>query len=813
MLQDFRVGLKLLWKEKAFTMTALLTLALCIGANSAIFTVLHKVVLEPLPFAESERLVTMYNIYPGLGMADRGANSVPDYLDRRQLTDVFDSVALSGGAGHDVGMNGSPARLNGQNVTPSFFRVLRVSPLLGRIFTEEETVFGKDKYAVLGYGLWKDMFGKDPAVVGKDIRLNAVPYRILGVMPEGFAAPGSEARVWTPMAFDPRTEYERHSNSWGMIARLKPGVTLRQAQERIDALNRANLDRFPQFRKLLIDARFATPVKGLKDVMVRDVRSILYLLQAAVGFVLLIGCVNVANLMLVRSNIRMKELAIRFSLGAGRWRLGRQLLTESVTLAALGGLAGVFTGIAGVRLLAYLGAKDLPRGAGIHVDAGSLAFSAAVAILTGLLFGSVPVYHLFRRDLNAVFRSNERTGTPGRHALWIRSALVVCQVSLAFVLLVGSALLTLSFSRLLLVNPGFRPERVTTAAVLLPNARYQDDARTRNMLAGLVQGIRAIPGVAQAGATTYLPFTGNRISSAITIEGYARAPGENPPVPGWGTVTPGYFEAMGIPLLQGRTFTETDTESTQQVAVIDEFLARKYWPKGNAVGGRFMRGVREFNQSGGQAYTVIGVVGSVKNGDLAEQNPVGQFYFDYKQYVPRAVRLTVRTMRDDPLVTAAIRRELQRADPEIPLLDVKTMPERLSQSVQNRRAAMVLCLLFAGIALALAAVGIYGVLAYAVTQRTREFGVRLALGAPAREVVGMVVGQGVRLALIGLLAGIAGALALTRLMTSILFDVKPGDPTVFVAMALGLMAVALGASAVPSLRAVRIQPASALRYE
>jgi len=811
MLQDFRFGLKLLWKEKAFTITALLTLALCIGANTAIFTVLHAVILNPLPFPEPERLVTLYNIYPGVEITDVGGNSAPDYFDRKQMTGVFDSVAATNSTGFDVGAEGTPVRMDGQTVTPSYFRVLRAPAMLGRTFTEDEAVFQKDKFAVLSYGLWKDMFAKDANVLGKDIRLSGIPYRIVGVMPEGFSDPGSEARIWVPLAFAPKltTDEGRHNNNWGMIARLKPGVTLTNARERVDALNKLQIERAGKLRKLLEAARFGTVVLGLKDLLVRDVRPTLYLLQAAVAFVLLIGCVNVANLMLVRSNIRMKELAIRFSLGAGRLRLGAQLLTESVTLAALGGLLGILTGYAGVRLLSYLGTRDLPRGAAIQMDAGALIFSAAVAILTGLAFGSVPVYHLFRRDLNAVFRSNERTGTTEKRALWTRSALVVCQVSLAFVLLIGAGLLTLSFVRLLSVNPGFEAHHVQTAQFSLPRSRYGDDARVRNFIAGLLSTLRSIPGVAHVGATSYLPFSGNNNNSVITIVGYNLASGELPPVPGWNNVNGGYFPAMGIPLLQGRTFIEGDGADAPKVAVIDQFLAKKYWPKGNAIGAQVRQGI----DPNGSVFTIVGIVGNVKGGDLAEHNPIGEIYFDYRQDVQRTIHLVVKSATDDPHVTAAIRRALLGADSELPLFDVKTMADRVSASMRERRAAMLICLVFAALALTLSAIGIYGVLAYTVTQRTREFGIRMALGAAAGDVIGMVIFQGVKLAAIGLVIGVAGAFALTRLMSNMLYDVKPTDPGVFLLVAAALMAVAFVASLIPSVRALRIPPATALRYE
>src|SRR5215468_5878634 len=488
MLQDIQFGLKLLWKQKAFSIAALLTLALCIGANTAVFTILHAVVLNGLPFPDADRLVTMYNLYPGVGVTDRGANGVPDYLDRRKLTDVFEEVALIGSRGYDVGQEGATRRIDGEYVTPSYFRVLKTQPLLGRTFTEDEAVLGKDRVAILTESLWDEMFARDPNVIGRDIRLSGVPYRIVGVMPKVYQALDRDQKLWVPFAFTPEqtSDDARHSNSWGMIAKLKPGVTVAQARQRVDALNKANLDLYPKYRDLLVSARFQTKVIGMKDEIVRDIKDTLYLIQAAVLGVLLIGCVNLANLTLVRTSARIKELSVRFSLGAGRWRLSRQLLTESVAISALGGLLGVWVALGGVRLLSWLGAKDLPRGGDIRIDGGVLLFTMAVTLLTGLVFGSVPLLSLFKRDLNEVFRGNERAGTAGRHALSLRAALVVIQVSLAFVLLIGSGLLTRSFFRLLTVDPGFRAENVVTAQFSLPSNRYKDAAQQRNAVEALL---------------------------------------------------------------------------------------------------------------------------------------------------------------------------------------------------------------------------------------------------------------------------------------------------------------------------------------
>ena len=814
MLQDLRFGLKLLWKEKAFSATALLTLALCIGANTAIFTVLNAVVLNPLPYPEPDRLVTMYNVYPGVGVIDRGANGVPDYLDRKQLTDFFEEVALVGYAGYEVGIEGTPQRIDGQYVTPDYFRALKVQAVLGRTFTDDEAVLGKEKVAILSNGLWKEMFGGAPDVLGKDIRLSGEPYRIVGVMPAGLADFGRRSpRVWVPFAFRPdqTTDDARHSNNWGMLARLKPGVTIAQAQARIDVLNKTNVER-SKMRRLLEDVRFGTVVHGLKDELVRDVSPILYLLQAAVAFVLLIGCVNVANLMLVRSNVRMKEIAIRFSLGAGRARIARQLLIESTTLALLGGLLGIAVGVGAVRLFNALGAGNLPRGNAAHIDGAALAFNAIIAVTAGLAFGSVPLFHLFRRNLNDVFRQTERSGTAQRHAVSTRSALVVCQVSLAFILLIGAGLLAVSFSKLLSVDPGFRPERVVTAQFSLPRVRYKEDAAARNLITGVLANLRAIPGVSAVGATTYLPFSGNNNSSVIGIVGKPLQPGEKPPVPGWNRVDAGYFQAMGIQVLRGRAFADTDGPESPRVTVIDEYLAERYWPKADPIGAQVVQGLLDDKRSG-KPWTIVGIVRTVKTGDLAEQNPVGQIYYPYTQDTPRTMHLVVKTSSDSPQLASAIRSEIRGADSELPLFDVMTMPERLSESLANRRAAMILCVAFGALALLLSAIGLYGVLAYAVTQRTREFGIRVALGATVRDVLGMIIGQGLKLAGVGLAIGVVAAFGITRLMTAMLYGVKPADPAVFLAVAAALTAVALAASFVPSVRALRIHPAVALRHE
>ncbi len=812
LLQDLKFSLKLLLKDKTFNLIALVTLALCIGANTSIFTVLHSVILRPLPFPESGRLVILYNRYPGVGV-NKGANGIPDYLDRKKETSVFEEISLIEFPGYDVGMTGSPERVPGQRVTPSYFRMLRVPPLLGRIFTEEEATQGNDKVAILSYGLWRELYAGRREALGRDIRLSGVPYRIVGVMPEGFEFLSRETRVWVPFAFTPEqtSDDRRHSNSWTMVARLKPGASLGFAQQKIDALNRRNLDRFPKYRQLLINARFSTKVAFLLDELTEDQRPILYLLQGAVAFVLLIGCVNVANLMLVRANVRLKEFAIRYSMGAGRGRLARQLLTESLVLAVVGGLLGLLIGYWGVGLLRYLGTDELPRAAEIRMDRTVFGFNLAVALAAGMIFGLAPVVHLMRRNLLDIFRMTERTGTVVKRALSTRSVLVVSQVALAFVLLIGAGLMTLSFMRAMNVDPGFRPANVITARISLPRTRYADDASRRGFMERLAERTRSLPGAAAAGITTYLPFGSGNNSSVIEIIGHPLGPGEAPPVPGWNFVGGEYFRAMGIRVLRGRAFQDSDTNNAPFVCIIDQFLARKYWPDGNPIGARIARGLT--GNDNPPIATVVGVVASVKTSDLTDQNPVGQIYFPVRQAAPGTVHVVLAGEREQTQLIGALRTEVARLDPELPLFDVKTMRQRLSESMLTRRAPMVLCLVFAALALLLAAIGLYGVLAYTVTQRTRELGIRMALGAQSPDVLRMVMGQGLRMAALGLLIGAAAAFVLTRTMTSLLFEVKPSDPSVFLLVSAVLSVVALVASAAPSLRATRIDPLLALRHE
>ena len=816
LFQDLRFGARLLLKDRSFTTTVLLTLAVCVGANAAMFSIVRSVLLKPLPVPDAGQLVSLNNSYPNAG-APIASNGVPDYYDRLRDLTAFSEQALYRRQGFTLGGVEAAERLICVRATPSFYRIVQVKPALGRIFTEDEGEDGKDKEAILSYAMWRKRFGGADDVVGKSIRLSGTPYQIVGVMPADFKFLWNDIDVWVPAAFtaEQKSDESRHSNNWEMIGRLKPGAGVAQVQQQLDALNARNDERFPQFHEILKNAGFHSIAAPLQDEVVRDVKPVLYLLWGAVLFVLLIGCVNITNLVVVRSSARARELATRQAIGAGFGRLARQLLTETTLLAVTGGALGLFAGWWALRSLPALHIDQLPRGFEIALDPVAAAVVLGLAVLVGLLVGLVPVIHLARLNVNTALREEGRGGTSGRGTNLLRRGLAIAQVTIAFVLLIGAGLLLASFRAVLRIDPGFDPTNVISAAISLPQTAYKDDASVVTFLDRALAAVRELPQVEQAGVTSQLPFGNDHSDSVVIAEGYQMKPGESLISPTQTAVSSGYFEAMRIPLVTGRYFDARDTAESPKTIIVDEMLAKKFWPDRDPLGRRmYLPGSAEEVVKPGPKTKWMTVVGVVKTVQMADPSssfiPVGAYYMPIAQSVEHGVMLTVRTRTDPASVMPAVRQKVNAIDADLPLYGVATMTSRMDDGFVGRRVPMLIGLGFGVVALLLAAIGIYGVLAYGVAQRRREIGIRMALGSTAREAFGLVVADGARIVVIGLGLGLAGAYFVGRAMRSQLYGVQPMDPGV-VAMVIGaLVVVALIAMVLPARRAARVNPIIAL---
>jgi predicted permease len=806
-MQDIRYALRALRKQPIFTLVAVLTLALGIGANTAIFSLLYQTLLRPLPYADPDRLVFVWNRYALMGLPQASV-SIPDYLDRRTQAPAIEDACLFTGRAVTLAAEGRPEQLRALAVTPSFLSTLGRQPFLGRGFTEEDAKPEADKYTILTHAVWSSRFAADRTIVGRDIRLNGEPYRVVGILPADFDLPSRDVAVLVPFSFTPQqmSDSARGNEFASMIARLRPGATVDQLNAQIKTIVDRNNDRLPTRAPFAKSSGFGGFGVPIREQLVGDVRTALLVLQGGVILVLLIACANVANLLLMRATGRGRELAIRATLGAGHWRLVRQMLTEGVVLSAIGGAAGLALGVAGMRGLIAMSSRQLPGATEASLQPAVLVFTLALAAITGLVFGMVPAIAVMRGNTAAFLKDDSTRGTAGRSTGLVRAALVVGEVTVAVMLLVGAGLLIKSFARLQKVNPGFSTDNVLTAQIALPPLRYADGAARRAFWQRLIEKARALPGVTAAGLTSNVPFNGSVSSGSYSIVGFTPGPSEPQPHGRQEVVGGDYFRSMQIPLLQGRVFNDGDTGDGTPVVVIDQYLVNRYFANRSPIGQQIRRGGPT-----SPPFTIVGVVGTINSIDLSEPVTKERLYYPVSQQPRPGMALMLKTGLDPSALVAQVREAVQSIDPEQAIADVRTMDQWVSRSLEVRRTPTVLLALFGGVALVLSAIGIYGVLAFGVAQRVREFGIRQALGADRRSILSLVLVQGLRTVGVGLVLGLVSAFALARFLQSLLFGVGKHDAGVFAAVTVLLLGVAIAACYAPARRATRIDPMVALR--
>jgi putative ABC transport system permease protein len=804
-MQDFRYAVRALRKQPLFTLVAVLTLGLGIGANTAIFGVVYHVLLRPLPFPDPDRLVFVWNRYTKSG-PDLSDVSIPDYLDRRAQAPAIEDAALFTTRDVTLSVGDAPQQVVALAVTPSFFTTLRREPALGRGFAAGDAGSGAEMGVILTHAVWTARFGADPSIVGRGIRVNGERRDVVGVLAADFELPRRDVALLVPFAFTPAqlTDQERGNEFSEMIARLRPGASVAQLDAQMAAIVTRLMDRVPARADYMRNSGFTGVAVGMRAQIVGKASASLYLLQAGVLLVLVIACANVANLLLMRATGRQRELAVRATLGASAARLLRQLLVEGAVLSAVGTIAGLAVAAASSAALRALLAEQMPRTMGATIDPAVLLFTMFVAVLTTAVFGVVPAVPIARGRLAAALSEEGTRGSASRRTGRLRRLLAVAELALAVILLVSAGLLLKSFVRITQVNPGFVTEHVMTAQMTLPATRYPDAASRVAFWTALVDRAGAIPGVTAAGLVSSLPFGGQTSAGSYTIVGRPIPPGGTPLHALNDRATPGYFRAMGVPLVEGRAFDQRDTVDAPRVVIVDRLFAERQFDGGSPVG-------RLVNFGSARNYTIVGVVGTVNASDLAKPVPEERIYFNAAQLTPTAMTLVVRTAAPLSTTAPALRGIVRALDAEQPIAGMRPMDEWVARSLDARRAPMMLVVLFGAVALALAAVGIYGVLAFGVAQRAREFGIRQALGADRRSILAMVLLHGLRTAAAGIGAGAAGALLLARWLRSMLFGVTAHDPAVLGCVAALLFAVALVACYVPARRATRVDPMAALR--
>jgi putative ABC transport system permease protein len=824
MLNDIKLALRGFAKTRGFTAIAVATLALAIGANSAVFSLINALLVRPLPYQEPSRIALIWEQFKTQGL-ERIPCSPPEFLDLQKEFQSGTGLAAFNYQTFNIGGGDVPERISGAVVSPSLFPLLGVESIKGRTFAREEEGIGHDDVIVISERLWKRRFNADPMLVGKTLLLNGRNYTVIGIMPAKFEFPiplygvqgnqfAERVDIWKPIAFTSEELKQRGSRSYGLITRLRPGVSLTQAQAELDKI----ISNWVQtYKDNYGGGGFGAKIYALHDQVVGQMRTGLGILLGAVVFVLLIACANLATMLLARASARERELAIRVALGAGRWRLLRQMLTESVLLAAAGAAIGIFLSVWGLELLKEIGARTIPRLAEVDVDLVVLIVTTVVAVGTGILFGLIPAFASAKPELTEVLKEGGRSSTTGARRNQVRNSLVVAEIALALVLLVGAGLLLKSYARVQNIDPGFDRRNILTAELDLSETKYPQrgsdnynhGAAMTNFWNEALRRVQQLPGVEAAGLTVVLPLSGSNTDSSFAIEGRELRPNEPGPDEELRIVTADYFRVLRTPLLRGRFFSEGDNVDAPGVAIINDALAKKYWPNEDALGKRIT--FSDTRKPDVKWLTIVGIVRSIRHRGL-DVDPAPEYYLPLAQRPQSSMILAVRSVQDSRALASAIRREIQSIDPDQPIANVRTLENVTADSVAPRRMSMVLLGAFAGIALLLAGVGIYGVISYLVVQRTHEIGVRMALGAQRNDVLRLVVGHAAKLVGIGTLIGLLLALFSTRTLSALLYNVGAFDAGTFIFVTIALAAIAVLASYIPALRATRADPMIALSH-
>jgi putative ABC transport system permease protein len=806
LLQDLRYGLRMLMRNPAFTIVAVLALALGIGANTAIFSVVNTVLLRPLPYKNPDALMTIWEDATHMGFPFN-TPSPANFIDWRDQNTVFEGMAAMAQKSFNLTGAGEPERFDGRKVSANLFTILGVEPVLGRAFLAEEDRPGS-RVVILSYGVWQRRFGGDASVIGRAVNLNGESYTVIGVMPRTVDLPSMDNwhdQLWVPLALNAEEAASRGNHYLEVIARLKPGVTREKAQAEMTTIASRLERQYPEH-----NTRVGIKVRSLHEQLVGPIKPALLVLLGAVGFVLLIACANVANLLLARAAVRQKEIALRLALGASRSRLTRQFLTESVLLAGMGGLLGLIFSFVALDVLKKFIPESISQAQTIGIDAKVLIFTAIVSLATGLIFGLAPATQAANFNLSETLKEGGRDSSSGTRGNRLRGFLVVSEVAVSFLLLIGAGLLINSFLNLRKLDPGYRADHLLTMKVQLPETKYPDKERRAPFFRELIRKVQTLPGVQSVAVASNLPLTYNGDSMPIGVEGRPDPPPDQSPDVILRVVSPGYFATMGIPLVAGRDISEKDTAEAVRVVVVSEKTARYFWPGQDPIGKRLKPGS---TTSESPWREVIGIVKDVRQNDFVAE-PKMQMYMAHEQVGSFAANAVVVRTQVDPLsLGTAVRKVVWEIDKDQPVSDIRSMEEIVSRAVARERFSTMLLGIFAALALVLAAVGIYGVMSYSIAQRTREIGIRMALGAQRSDVLKMVVGQGLKLVVIGVAIGLAAAFVLTRVMASLLFGVSATDPLTFIIISMVLLGVALIASYVPALRATRVDPMVALHYQ